>query len=170
MAEAVKREAIAKALRMPHPLALQVQVYIGLFRPPNRGHSVDRVDRLLQELLEPIEAGKIRRKGRDWPAPVEVWKYALEQVIEKRSTLRLPLKDHNYLFEVVAGQSDKLEAEAEKKQEERLKNQPRRPTNPQDPVGQDAGAIAEKQMEKMRQTVAKRKAKEEADREDQASE
>ncbi|MEJ1353130.1 MAG: hypothetical protein RPU39_00375 [Candidatus Sedimenticola sp. (ex Thyasira tokunagai)] len=160
MAEAVKREAIAKALRLPSPLALQVQTYIGLFRPPTRGHSMDRVDRLLQELLEPIEAGRIRRKGRDWPAPIEVWKYALDQVIEKRDTLRLPLKDHNYLFEVVAGQSNRLEGDAERKKEERLKHKPRDTGSSSLPPGYDAAKMAEQQMEAMRKNLKTKTARE----------
>ena len=125
LAEAIRREAIAKALRMPAPLAMQIQVYIGMFRPPQRGHSLDRVERLLGELLEPIEAGRVKVNGRNWPAPVEVWKAALDQMISRRDKLTLPVKNHNYLFEVVAGESDRIEAQAEKQHEERMKHQVR---------------------------------------------
>ncbi|TVO70871.1 hypothetical protein FHP88_15565 [Sedimenticola selenatireducens] len=153
LAEAIKREAIAKALRMPHPLAMQVQVYIGLFRPPKRGHSMDRVERILEELLEPIEAGKLRRNGRDWPAPVEIWKYALDQVISRRNKLTLPLKDHGYLFEVVAGESDRAEANAEKKLEEQRKHHVRSgPKESSVPLGYNPVEAWKRDMERLGRT------------------
>lgn len=138
LAEAIRREAIAKALRMPAPLAMQIQVYIGLFRPAQRGHSLDRVERLLGELLEPIESGRVRVHGRNWPAPTEVWKAALDQMISRRDKLTLPLKNHNYLFEVVASESDKIEAQVEHQREEQRKHQVRSgPKTASTPKGYD---------------------------------
>ncbi len=61
-----------------------------------------------------IESGKIEYKGRIWPAPVNIWRMAFEQMIDQADTLTLPLKSHNYLFTIIAGAADK----AAKKQEE----------------------------------------------------
>lgn len=150
LGEAVRREAIAKALRMPAPLATQIQAYIGLFRPAQRGHSLDRVERLMGELLVPIEAGKVRVNGRDWPAPIEVWKEALDQMLARRERLTLPLKNHNYLFEVVAGESDKVEAKTERQREEQLKHQVRTGPKPGSiPQGYDPMAAWKRDMERL---------------------
>ena len=118
LAEPTKYRAIARALNMPPPLAELLQRYIALFRPPKRANTMDRVERLLAELLEPIETGRVQRKGRSWPAPVAVWQAALEEVIQQADRLSLPLKSHGYLLEVVAGLSDKLEAQAEREREQ----------------------------------------------------
>lgn len=115
LGEAIKREAILKALRLPSPMASQVQSYIGLFRSSSRGQSIDRIDKLLGQLNELVDAGKVRRNGRDWPVNNELWMAALDQVLSQRDKLTLPLKDHNYLIAVVAGMSDKIESVAETK-------------------------------------------------------
>lgn len=130
LAEAVKREAIAKALRMPSPLALQVQAYIGLFRPIKRGHSLDRIDRLLADLLAQVEPQTINRKGRTLPAPVDIWEAALDEVLAQRHRLRLPLKDHGYLFEIVLRLADRQAAQAEREHIEQMRNRPQPGTKP----------------------------------------
>lgn len=135
LGEAIKREAIAKALRMPHPLALQVQAYVGLFRPPKRGHGLDRVDRLLGELLAQIEPETITRKGRTLPAPVSVWQAALDEVLAQRDRLSLPLANHGYLFEIVLRLADKREATIERDHIEEVRNRPQlgpKPTGNED--------------------------------------
>ena len=122
LGEAIKREAIVRALQLPAPLAGQIQAYIGLFRPPKRGHTIDRVAKLLGELLELIDAGKVRRHGRDWPASVPVWQAAIDAVLDRRATLDLPLRDHAYLIAIVASMSDKIEAAEEAKKIEDVRN------------------------------------------------
>jgi biotin operon repressor len=77
------------------------------------------VSTILEELRAPIAAAQIERHGRTWPAPLEYWKAALEQMVQLRdqAKLQLPLKSHGYLLEVIAGMSDKAEAKAESAQE-----------------------------------------------------
>jgi len=112
------RQAVAAALKLPAPLGDLVLRYIGLFRPAKRALSWSRVAKLLGELLEPIQAGQVQRKGRAWPAPVMLWRAALEQMLANRDKLDLPLEGHGYLFAVVAGMSDKGEARQEAKRDE----------------------------------------------------
>src|SRR3569832_1191611 len=94
------RAAVATTLKFPAPLGDLILRYMGLFRPLNRAQRKDRAARLLAELLEPIHAAQLNRNGREWPAPPETWRIALEQMLDKRDTLTLPLKSHGYLFEV----------------------------------------------------------------------
>jgi len=116
------RAAVAAALKLPAPLGDLMLRYMGLFRPLNRALSWDRAARLLGELQEPIHAAQLTRNGRVWPAPLETWRIALEQMLDKRDTLTLPLKSHGYLFEIVAGLAAKAEGAGERKREEALQH------------------------------------------------
>lgn len=113
------REAVRAAFLLPAPLGDRLVRYLGLFRPKSRALSWDRVARLLSELLEPINAGRVERNGRAWVAPLSVWELALDEILAKRDKLQLPLKSHGYLFEIVAGFASKAEGAAEKHEIER---------------------------------------------------
>ena len=107
------RDAVIAALGLPAPLGKLILQYIGMFRPPKRQLSWDRVAALFSELALPMAHGKIERKGRAWSAPLEYWRAALEEILAKRDTLRLPLKSHGYLYEIIVGYAGKTEAAQE---------------------------------------------------------
>lgn len=115
------REAVLTALQLPAPLGKLLVQYLAMFRPPKRQLSWERVATVLADLREPIAAARIERHGRTWPAPLEYWKAALEQMVLLRgeAKLQLPLKSHGYLLEIVAGMSGKAESKAEAAQEGR---------------------------------------------------
>ena len=114
---------MAITLQMPPVLAEHTTRYLSLFRPAGRALSWSRTLKLIRELYELIEAGQIKRKGRTWPAPTQSWCMAMEQMIEGRDKLTLPLKSHGYLYEIVAGLGDKIEATEETRKEKSLRNQ-----------------------------------------------
>ncbi len=62
-------------------------------------------------------AATVERDGRTWSAPLDYWGIALDEMLEKRDRLSLPLKSHGYLIEIVCGLSNKAEGSAEQKQE-----------------------------------------------------
>ena len=93
--------------------------YINLFKPKQRALSWSRCYRILLELIPMIQEGKIEHKGRVWPAPQDYWRAALEQMIDQRDTLTLPLKSHGYLLTIIAGAADKASAKMEAQQEMR---------------------------------------------------
>ncbi|MCU7877251.1 MAG: hypothetical protein KZQ84_10710 [Candidatus Thiodiazotropha sp. (ex Lucinoma borealis)] len=133
--DAASRKALQVALALPHPLNKQLLAYIGLFRPATRSLTWDRVEKLLSELLEPIKAGKLERKGRTFMVTVEVWQAALDELIAKRDDLRLPMKTHGLLFEITACLADKKAARQERDKEQALKQRPRHDKpNPSDEV------------------------------------
>ena len=109
------REAVLVALQLPAPIGKLLVQYLGMFRPGKRQLSWERVGSVLGELRVPIEAAQIERHGRNWPAPLDYWKAALEHMVQLRDTgkLQLPLKSHGYLLEVIAGMSNKAEAKGE---------------------------------------------------------
>ncbi len=128
------RRAVAAALKMPAPLGDLVLRYIGLFRAPKRALSWDRAARLIEELLVPMQAGRIERHGRTWAAPLDAWRAALTDMLDRRDKLQLPLRSHGYLFEVITAQANKTEAQAESKAEEQKRQRPHRDAGAPAPV------------------------------------
>lgn len=108
------RQAVATALALPANLGPRLLRYLGLFRPPQRSLTWERAAALLSELQALIDAGQIRRNGRSWSASPTVWAAALDALLE-RQNLSLPLKSHGYLFEIIVGMADRVEAEQERK-------------------------------------------------------
>lgn len=112
------RAAVAAAMQVSAPLAALLIRYLGLFRPAKRQLTMDRVARLLNELLPHLQAARIERNGKHYAAPVDTWKAALEQMLATREGLRLPLKNHAYLYSVIAGMAERWEAGEEQKVEQ----------------------------------------------------
>ncbi|MBZ9574388.1 hypothetical protein [Modicisalibacter sp. MOD 31.J] len=116
VAQGENNQALAAALEIPSTLGPRVIRYLGLFRPPSRALAASKALRLLTELRDTIASGRIDRKGVSRPAPVSVWAAALDQLLE-RPPSKLPLTGHGYLFEIVAGIADKVDAEQERQRE-----------------------------------------------------
>lgn len=76
--------------------------YLGLFRPAKSSLTFERVATLLQELTPMIHAQQIKRDGTTFPAPPEAWIYAINTILSRRQTLKLPMKSHGYLLEIIA--------------------------------------------------------------------
>lgn len=110
------REALMRAMHLPAPLARLWAQYLAMFRSPNRALAMDRAEKLMAELVPMLDDQVVRRNGLTRPAPLAVWQAALEQLVDLRNTdkLRLPLKTHGYLLEIVFGAADKLDAKAER--------------------------------------------------------
>lgn len=124
LAEQQWRECVAAALVLPAPLGDRLLRYVRLFSPKSRSLSPDRAARLFREIADPIAAATVERNGRVWSAPLDYWSIALDQVLERRDQLTLPLKSHGYLFEIVAGLSSKAEGKTEAKREEQRRFSP----------------------------------------------
>lgn len=112
------REAVMAALKLPAPIGKLLIQYIALFRPPKRNLSMDRLATLLNDLQPLIEAAAVERSGRIWSAPLDYWRMALEEMVNKRDKLTLPLKGHGYLLAIIAGYGDKAEAKQEAQKED----------------------------------------------------
>jgi hypothetical protein len=112
------REAVLAALQMPASLGKTLIQYVGLFRPAKRALSMDRLAKLLNELLPMISAAQVERNGTIYPAPADYWRNAMETMLAGRDKLTLPLKSHGYLLEVIAGMAEKTAAKAERQHEQ----------------------------------------------------
>ncbi|MCW5300884.1 hypothetical protein DXT88_22180 [Herbaspirillum lusitanum] len=93
--------------------------YVGLFAPEKSQLNHRRMAALINELVPSIRAAQVERNGRTWACPIAYWQMGFEQVLAQRDAgqLRLPLKSHGYLFEVLAGMANRAEGAAEKKTE-----------------------------------------------------
>ena len=97
------REYMQEIFNMDGRLGRRVTYYLGLFRPAKtRKLTPQRMTTLLAELFPDIQAGQIMRNGQVHKAPVEAWIWGIEQVLNVRNTLTLPLKSHGYLYEVLS--------------------------------------------------------------------
>jgi hypothetical protein len=122
--DAAARESVVAALNMPSPLGKQLMTYIGLFRPGKRALTWDRVESLLSELLPHVQSAQLSFDGNVWPAPAEYWRDALTEMLLNKHNLTTPLKNHNYLFRIVANKSNSSAAKKEQKREEQRRNVP----------------------------------------------
>lgn len=78
--------------------------YIALFRPAKTALTFERMAKLLGELLPDLQRGAICRNALEYPAPPEAWLYGFRELLARRNagSLKLPLKSHGYLYEVIS--------------------------------------------------------------------
>lgn len=117
LADRAAREAVSTALALPAALGDRLLRYLALFRPAERALSWSRAARLLSELQAAIAAARIERDGRLHPAPADYWKAALDQMLDHRDRLSLPLKSHGYLYEIIVGLGQRAENQRAARQE-----------------------------------------------------
>lgn len=119
IADADAREAVRRALESGD-LGRAAVRYLACFRPGERALSWARTRRLLDEVLDAVEAGRVERRGRSFGVGAAVWREALEAVAAARDagSLDLPLKNHGYLFEVAARIAERRAGEAEVRADE----------------------------------------------------
>ncbi|WP_249190768.1 hypothetical protein [Burkholderia cenocepacia] len=98
------REALAAAFKLSGQLGSALVRYLALFRPESRELTMDRVARLVGDLLPDLQAQRISRNGQVHDAPLEAWVWAIEQALAARDAgrLTLPLKSHGWLYEVIS--------------------------------------------------------------------
>lgn len=109
------RRSVARLAQQSLPFGALTLKYMALFKPASRALSIDRMVRLVDELLPDIERRAVTRNGRDWEAGAETWRAAMGVVLGMRDagSLRLPLADHGLLYQVIANMGDKAERAAE---------------------------------------------------------
>lgn len=136
------RRAVARLAQISLPFGALTLRYMALFKPASRALSIDRMVRLVDELLPDIERQSIKRNGREWYAELETWRAAMTVVLGMRDagTLRLPLADHGLLYQVIANMADKVESKAEASRE--ADRRKRHEAGARDPGAVHVGGVA----------------------------
>ena len=114
-----KRFAAVLAGMMPE-LGRATIAYLGLFKPAKTALRMARALKLAQELDALANAGTVCRDERGGvrrPCTPATWAAGIEQMLQQRGTLTLPLETHNYLRAVVFALADKADAAAERQRE-----------------------------------------------------
>ncbi|MFC0979527.1 hypothetical protein ACFGW6_00135 [Pasteurella multocida] len=94
-------QAVMSALSLNGEFGRLAVQYLGLFRPEKTALTMDRVSKLLSQLLDDVKNQRIQRNGDVYDAPIECWIDSLAVVLNSRHNLKLPLNSHGYLYEVM---------------------------------------------------------------------
>ena len=99
------RDAVLAVIAVGGELPRLAVQYVGLFRPAKTSLTWARTAKLLGDILPDIRRGAITRERVEYPAPAEAWLYGFRELLARRNAggLKLPLKSHGYLYEVIAG-------------------------------------------------------------------
>jgi len=111
------RQCMQVLSELPQAVSHQCLHYLVLFKPRSgRAMTAAKAQRVLTELKTIVETGFVKVKGRvGRPCPPAIWALAMEQMVERRDQLDLPLENHNYLRKVAWGLADKADYQKEKK-------------------------------------------------------
>ena len=110
------RRLIASVLTASLPLGGLLVRYLRLHKPAKQKLRMDKLARLLAELVPDIQRTAIERNGRLWAVGPDAWKAALQAVFDAhdKGTLTLPLEGNGYLYSVLMRMADKTEAHQER--------------------------------------------------------
>ena len=124
------RRLIADVLAASFPLGGLVVRYLRLHKPPKQKLRMDKIARLLAELVPDVRRNAIDRNGRVWAVSAEDWRGAFEAVFTAvdKGTLVVPLPGNAYLYSVLMRKSDKTEAGEENQRELERRVGPRQDT------------------------------------------
>lgn len=146
----------AELAGMDPALGRAALAYLRLFKPPKTRLRMGRAVALARELNALVATGTVcrdERTGVHRPATPALWAAGIEQMVNQRDRLTLPLGSHGYLREVVYGLADKADAAAEQARETALRGARERPaapvTGPSPPRQEDPLINAIKYAEQM---------------------
>lgn len=120
------RRLIANVVTISFPLGSQVVRYLRLHKPPKQKLRMDKLAKLLGELVPDIQRTAIERNGRTWVVGPDAWKAALQAVFDAqdKGTLSLPLDGNGYLYATLMRMADRTEAAQERESEASRKHGP----------------------------------------------
>ena len=112
--DARARELLALAVTFPQPVAKVLLNYLALFRPEKTALSWSRALTLARELHALVSAGAIQvDKKVARPCNPHQWAAGIEEMLARRDRLIIPMKNHNYLKEIVYEAANRADAKNE---------------------------------------------------------
>jgi hypothetical protein len=120
------RRLIGSVLLTSFPLGGQVVRYLRLHKPPKQKLRMDKLAKLLGELVPDIQRTAIERNGRTWVVGPDAWKAALQAVFDahEKGTLSVPLEGNGYLYATLMRMADRHEGLQEREYEASRKHGP----------------------------------------------
>ncbi|MCP4105471.1 MAG: hypothetical protein GY749_08035 [Desulfobacteraceae bacterium] len=131
--------------------------YIALFRRPNTGTVLQwrKARRLAEELKVCTDKSYIQIDNQiARPVTGAIWRQAIEKIMDRKHKLKLPMKNHNYLFEIVYELAEEASKKSEIKQNKRIASgtaNPDRPVSDVEKLSVSVSVSAE-EMKESRQT------------------
>lgn len=149
------RVLIADVLCMSLRLGGRVVKYLRHFKPPAQQLRMKKAGRVLAELVPDMQRASIMRKGREWPAPQDAWLAGFDAVDKAAAdgSLRVPLENNAYLYEVVMRLADKLEGELEQAKHNNLRHRTISATGPDMSTVTEALSAGVQQQEKAKRRI-----------------
>jgi hypothetical protein len=144
------RETMLVVSRLASPLPKAVLGYLSLFRPGKQALTWKKALRLALEIEQLVATGYVHVQGKvDRTCPPSLWARAMEQMVEQRGALRLPMASHNYLSKIAWDLADSADYQAEKKQSTTQMSSRTRPREGADPDVYDPDAVRKEYYRKM---------------------
>jgi len=116
LSETEHRQICGVLVELPKDIQAVVFHYLALFKPATgKAIQAKKANRILTEIKQITAAGHVqvdRKVAR--PCPPRIWAQAMEQMIERRDRLNLPMPNHNYLKSIAWDLADQADAQAEK--------------------------------------------------------
>lgn len=120
--DAAARDLLLAVATLPAPLPKVVLPYLAIFRPERQALRWDKAGKIVAELAGMIALGHVQVQGKvARPCPPRIWAAAMEQMVERRDSIRRPLPNHNYLKQVAWQLADEEDGRNEAATEQRRK-------------------------------------------------
>lgn len=111
------RKTMVACTALPPQVGPATLGYLALFRPEKRALSWSKSLRLLSELAALINTGFVQIQGKPArPCPPSIWAAGMTDMADRSASLSRPLKNHNYLRQVVHQLADQADAGRERQQ------------------------------------------------------
>lgn len=116
LSEAEHKMILPVLIALPKSVQGVVFYYLSLFKPQSgRAMATSKAVRLMTELRDLINNGYIQHGTNvARSCPPSLWVLAMEQMVERRDRLSLPLPNHNYLKAIAWDLADREDAKVEK--------------------------------------------------------
>jgi len=114
-------------MMMDLPAAVHVPLYryMMLFKPPQQGLRWSTLYTRTADIVPMIQERRVERRNQVFVIPLELWVDTLTELVESPpQSLRLPLKGHGYLLEMLASRAEQAAAKTEQKREDDRRQRP----------------------------------------------
>lgn len=114
------RALVDHLVSLPAAVQRPLLDYLALFAPAKQQRlQPARACRLLDQIAPQIRDARVTRNGVSYVVPADTWAAAMRYLVDTPpATLKLPLKSHGYLLQILADKAERLAAADERAREE----------------------------------------------------